>query len=328
VDLLHGKALAADGLDLRLSQRRTTVIRRILVGLDGSALAETILLDVQVLAERVRADLVLLHVTHVPEGVRAAGSPVAIEEVLAQEQAKARTYLEQVGHRLTAAGLTVHTALLVGETATEIVRYAERERIDLIALATHGRSGMRRWVHGSVADAVIHSTTTPLLLLQPASEGTAAPLGSGRIVVPLDGSSAAEAALPLAEELGRALAVPMVLVQAVDIIGLAFVGDPLTGSYSDYSAVLDVLRAEAERYLEGVAKVLRGEGVQATTEVPLGSPAEEIAARVRQHPGSLTVMSTHGRTGWRAMVLGSVTRRVSLQASGPVLVVPSPELRG
>ena len=303
------------------------MIRRILVGLDGSALAETILGGVQALARRVGAEVVLLHVTHVPDGVSTAGSAVAVDEVVAQEQSRARTYLDQVARRLAEGGLTVNTAVRAGQTGAEIVRYAERERVDLIALATHGRSGIQRWLHGSVADAVLHTTTTPLLLLQPSSEGSAAPLGSGRVVVPLDGSPVAEAALPLGEELARALGVPMVLVRVVEVVGLVFAGDPLSGAYADYQAVLEVLQAGAERYLEGVAADLRGKGLDVATEVPIGLPVDSITFHAREHPGSLIVLSTHGRTGWRAMVLGSVARRVVLQASGPVVVVPPREAR-
>ena len=141
------------------------MLRRILVGLDGSPLAETILQTVRALAARLGSEIVLLHVTHVPEMVRAMDPGPTLGEVVEQERVRAQSYLEKVTERIAGAGFAVQTAVCAGEAAAEIVRYAERERVDLIALATHGRSGMQRWVYGSVADAVLHGTTTPLLLL-------------------------------------------------------------------------------------------------------------------------------------------------------------------
>ena len=149
------------------------MLRRILVGLDGSLLAETILQTVRALAARLGSEIVLLHVTHVPEMVRAMDPGPTLGEVVEQERVRAQSYLERVTERIAGAGFAVQTAVCAGEAAAEIVRYAERERIDLIALATHGRSGMQRWVCGRVADAVLHSTTIPLLLLRPTAEGAA-----------------------------------------------------------------------------------------------------------------------------------------------------------
>jgi nucleotide-binding universal stress UspA family protein len=295
------------------------MLHRILVGLDGSPLAETILDPVRALARRLGAEVVLLHVTHVPETVRAAEPGPTLDEIVAQERERAETYLEGAARKVTDAGLTVRIAVSAGEAAAEIVRYAERERIDLIALATHGRSGMQRWLYGSVADAVLHMATTPLLLLRPIGVG-AVPPEPRRVVVPLDGSPLAEAVLPVAEELARALAAPMVLLRVVEFTGLAFGSEPF-GSFVDYQGIFDMLREDAERYLTKLAASPRGAGLTIETHASIGIPVETIAAQAREHPGTLIVMSTHGRSGWRALVLGSVARRVVLLASGPVLVM-------
>jgi nucleotide-binding universal stress UspA family protein len=297
------------------------MLRRILVGLDGSPLAETILDPVQALARRLGAEIVLLYVTHVPEKVPAAPLGPALDEIVAQDRERARAYLEGVARKVAEAGVAVRTAVCAGEAAAEIVRYAERERIDLIALATHGRSGMQRWLYGSVTDAVLHTTTTPLLLLRPTGVGARKPQELRRIVVPLDGSPLAEAVLPVAEELARALAAPIVLLRVVEFTGLAFGVEPFGSLYPDYQGIFDVLREAAERYLASVAADLRGKGLTVETRASVGSPVESITADASEHPGSVIVMSTHGRSGWRALMLGSVARRVVLLASAPVLVV-------
>jgi len=305
------------------------MMHRILVGLDGSALAETILPTVTTLAKRLAAEIVLLHVTHVPGAIQVSDLGAALDEVVGQQQRAARAYLDEVVHRVQEAPLGVRSELAVGDAAPEIVGCAERSHVDLIALATHGRSGIGRWLHGSVAEAVLHATTTPLLLLQPGVERAAAPLALQRLVVPLDGSPLAEAALPVAEDLARALGLPIVLLRVVEAVGLAFASDPLSGTFVDQQAVLEVLRDAAREYLDGLAGRIkqRSAGVDVTTEVVIGSAAESITARAREQAGSLLVLTTHGRTGWRAMLLGSVARRVALQAGMPVVVVPSPEAR-
>jgi nucleotide-binding universal stress UspA family protein len=270
---------------------------------------------------------VLLHVTHLPETVRAAQPGRTLDEIIIQERQRAQTYLEGPARRIREAGLAVQTATRAGEAAAEIVHYAKSERIDLIALATHGRSGMQRWPHGSVADAVLHTTTTPLLLLRPTGAGAVPSLEIRRILVPLDGSPLAEAVLPVAEELARALAAPIILLRVVEFSALAFGAEPFGSPYLDYQSMFDVLREDAEQYLTKVAADLRGKGLTVETHASLGIPADAITAHGRKEPGSVIVMSTHGRSGWRALVLGSVARRVVLLASGPVLVVRSAEAR-
>jgi nucleotide-binding universal stress UspA family protein len=292
-------------------------MKRILVGLDGSPLAETILPTLRDLARRTDAQVVLLHVVHIPKTVPTEAG-IALDEIVTQEQREAASYLRRLARELDAGGLTVRTAVVIGETAPEIVRFAERENIDLVALATHGRSGMQRWLHGSVADAVLHTITRPLLLLRPSLEA-AAPATIRRLVVALDGSPLAEHALSPARDLARALAVPLVLLHVVDFLQPAFAADPYGGA--NYQQLLTMVEAGAASYLGEVAARERAHGLTVETVQVTGAPAEVIAHYVRAHPDSLLVLGTHGRSGWRAAVIGSVARRVVLLAGGPVLLV-------
>jgi nucleotide-binding universal stress UspA family protein len=292
-------------------------IHSILVGLDGSTLAETILPTLRALARRCRAEIVLLHVVHVPKTVPAEAG-IALDEVVEQERREAAGYLRRLARELDTDGIAVRTAVVVGETAPEIVRFAEHEHIDLVALATHGRSGMQRLLHGSVADAVLHTATRPLLLLRPSLE-TPAPADIRRLVVALDGSPLAEQALPPARELARALGVPLVLLSVVDLLQPAFAADPYGGV--SYPRILTILEEGTEQYLAEVAVRERKHGVTVETVRATGNPSEVIAHYVKAHPDSLLVLGTHGRSGWRAALIGSVARRVVLLASAPVLVV-------
>ena len=303
-------------------------MQRILVGLDGSSLAEAILDPVRALAKHLGAEVVLLHVTHVPETVRALETGRTLDEIVVQERERAQTYLDGMARRLSAAGVAARTKVSAGETAVEIVRCADRERIDLIALSTHGRSGIQRWLYGSVADGVLHTTKTPLLLLRPAGTGAAATPAPRRLLVPLDGSAVAEAAVPMAEELARSLGAPILLLRAVEVTDFAFGAERFGSPYVYYQGIFDTLRDEAERYLDRLAVGLRGKGLTVETRVCIGMPVDAITARAGEHAGTVIVMSTHGRSGWRAAVLGSVARRVVALASTPVLVVQSTDAPG
>jgi nucleotide-binding universal stress UspA family protein len=274
---------------------------------------------VRSLAERVGAELVLLHVTQIPESFRAAAD-VTLDGVVERERREAQSYLRRVARELGATGLTVRSEVAVGEPAAEIVRGAEHEQVDLLALATHGRSGLQRWLHGSVADAVLHTTTKPLLLLRPTVEAPVSP-DIKRVIVPLDGSPVAEEALPAARELAGRLGVPMELLRVVEIISLAFAADPYGGFYVDYARVLKALEDGARAYLEELAGRERQHGVTVETFVEAGVVAEAITHHAAGRPGSLLVIGSHGRSGWRAAVMGSVARRVVLLATGPVMVL-------
>lgn len=293
-------------------------LQRILVGLDGSPLAESVLGAVRALAGRLGAEVTLLHVAHVPESIRAAAD-VTIDGAVARERHEAERYLRRIARELREAGIAVRTSVAVGDAALEIMKSADRDDSDLLALATHGRSGVWRWLHGSVADAVLHGTTRPLLLLRPSV--TTPPTGDvERLVVPLDGSAVAEEALALARDLAQRLHVPLELLQVVEVASLVFTADPASQLLFDHTRMLEMMLGGAKAYLEDVADRERRHGVRVETTVSAGGVAPTIAFH-GDRPGSLVVLGSHGRTGWRAAVLGNVARRVVALAEGPVLVV-------
>ena len=146
----------------------------ILVPLDGSELSETALPHAQALAEKLGASILLLRVANISATIMAATGPdtgmVApdlIEEVIEDQEEDAKTYLERVGQRLKAAGCQVTWQVVEGSPAQAIVETARKNNCDLIALATHGRTGLVRAVLGSVADAVVRESHLPVLLIRP-----------------------------------------------------------------------------------------------------------------------------------------------------------------
>ena len=298
------------------------MLQHILVGLDGSPLAETILASVSILAKALGAEVTLLHAVHLSEDMQKDEPSRLLQPAIQHAETQAQDYLSRVAQRLSNSGIKVRSQVTVGDAVTAIVRTAQQQGIDLIALSTHGRSGLTRWFYGSVAEKVLHTTHTPLLLVRPIAEQAVTSPGLTQIVVPLDGSPLAEAALPLAETLAARANVPLILLRVVEVLSLDF-GDPTGLSYGSYPQILESLQEATEDYLNQLAVSLRGKGFSIQTEAPVGLPADKIVGYAHEHPGSLVVITTHGRTGFAGFVLGSVARRVVQLGNTPTLVVRS-----
>jgi nucleotide-binding universal stress UspA family protein len=144
------------------------MFRRIIVPLDGSALSEAILPEVERLAADSPVELVLLAVGAIPHEVQNRAGTVAYLDDIAREEADdLAQYLEGHAHRLQTGRVHARTRVRFGEPAAEIVRCADEEEADAIAMSTHGRTGLDRLVHGSVAGTVRRSSRLPVLLLRP-----------------------------------------------------------------------------------------------------------------------------------------------------------------
>lgn len=145
-------------------------ISKILVPLDGSSFAEAALS----MAWRLAVDTgAALHCVSVAEG-----KPEPIERVIGYtfvghesrieaDRSALRSYLDDVEREFSAETLPVKTKVLIGDPATRLIAYAEANACDLIVMATHGRSGVRRWALGSVAEKVVRHTFVPVMLVRP-----------------------------------------------------------------------------------------------------------------------------------------------------------------
>lgn len=151
--------------------------QRILVPLDGSAFAEQALHHAQQVAQPGQSEIHLLSVAPLLEDQSLAAVdlyPVYVyRDYLVDHNAEKDRitaelagYLEQVSARVKAAGFTPAPAIRFGQPAEEIITYAAKSGCDLIAMSTHGRSGIGRWVYGSVADKVLRSSSVPVLLVR------------------------------------------------------------------------------------------------------------------------------------------------------------------
>lgn len=146
------------------------MFKRILVPLDGSKFAEAALPQAQMLAECSGSDgsIELLRVAVHPSSYVYVADPTALANLYDSDLAHCQDYLKQVASRLTETALTpVSTAVLEGPVADAVLDYAETSGADLIVMSTHGRSGMERWLLGSVAEKVVRGAKMPVLLVRP-----------------------------------------------------------------------------------------------------------------------------------------------------------------
>jgi nucleotide-binding universal stress UspA family protein len=289
-------------------------MEKLMVTLDGSELSELAIPLSRGLARATGAEVVLFRaaVAQVVPGLDPSYMQV-------QVVAEAQQYLEAWEDRLRSAGFNVTSVVSYGPAAEQIVDMAEFLGVDLIVMCTHGRSGLGRWVYGSVADKVLRASSVPVLLVRARDYH---PQGDevvpSRILVPLDGSKLAEAILPYVADLSGRLEATVVLFQVLQPVEEALVEEGRVVAYVD--ELMAQKSAAARRYLEDVAGRLAADGLQTEIKVAFGNAPEEIIQNAHQLGIDMIAMSTHGRSGVSRWVYGSVADRV-LRGSGlPVLL--------
>ncbi|MGE5850097.1 MAG: universal stress protein [Candidatus Methylomirabilota bacterium] len=309
------------------------MFQRILVPLDGSRLAEAILPDVLELAAQQRAEVVLLRVAlaHALPAVELTEAQVHVVE-------EAERYLADVEHRLAGRGIRVSNVVRYGRAAEEILDHARTSDIDLIAMSTHGRSGIERVLLGSVAERVLREAPVPVFLRRaapPAPAGAGAevqearapvrphgaassPRPIGHILCPVDFSPTSYAAMAqaglLAQRFSADLTVLHVVYDPLDVTCLHIPHPP-------EEQLREELIREAERTLQAQVRRRLRSLPRAKTAVVLGMPFREIVRYAQAHGVDLIVMGTQGLSGLNHLIMGSTAERVVRMAACPVLSI-------
>lgn len=282
----------------------------ILVPLDGSELAERALPYAAALAPALQRPIVLMIATYTPEvwnRVPVAGNYEATAHAYCVE------YLERVGARLES--LDVRTDVRDGFGREQILDAVHDHGASLIVATSHGRSGITRWAYGSTASHLAHQSEVPILVVGRGALAQSNPVSIKRIMVPLDGSTLAEAALPFATELGGAFGARVTLVRVVPWAAQAYpYGSPST--YADIDAELESM---ANAYLSKVSRKLES-SVNVDDILLRGFAADALTQFVDEQATDLVVMTTHARVGLQRAVLGSTADRM-LQGRAPVLLI-------
>jgi nucleotide-binding universal stress UspA family protein len=292
----------------------------ILVPLDGSTYAERALPLAVGLAQAMKAGLVLVCACSATS-VKGQHPGEAQFEAVADAQA----YLAGVAGRLTKEDISVEIAAPATPAPEGILATIISSHADLVVMCSHGRSGLGRWIYGSVTEAMVARSPVPILLVRPVGPVPTVPLKAGQpsLLVALDGSAFSEAALAPAAGLAQALGAIMVLLRVVTwpILGYANLTGTEPGTQEVEAAIEEEEEVEAKKYLEDVAARLQKDGIDAKAIVRLGWPAEAILDEAKLAGASLIVMATHGRTGLRQLLLGSVALEVVHRGLLPLLLV-------
>lgn len=343
------------------------MLTQIVVPLDGSRMAEKSIPHAVALARATGRGLTLLQVVPKPEKTSAlawGAPPVSAASALHEEKlTSAGEYLQNVTLRIAGYGgdaVPVRSEVLDGDAAEAIVVYAEEHpEVLMLVMATRGRSGLTRWVLGSVAEKVLEVSPVPLALIRcDAVSETRADAGASAfgswglppvpdyrtILVPLDYSVLAEGALPQAMELANATGASLLLVSVLPLPDPVDLPVPPQAkrdesANSDLAEVLLPPRQNLRKvfedlherekmaltqYMSSVAHRVEG-AISPETDVRIqvmeGDAAKEILRAGQEADADLIVMSTNGRGGLSRLWLGHVALKVVREAAVPVLLM-------
>lgn len=317
------------------------MFQRILVPLDGSPRAERALPVAARIARTSGGSILLLQVVNPPidyGGGLAAGG-LMTGEMIEAEMAEATGYLKTVAMSEVMAGITITTEVLYGSPARDILAYAEVQEADLIVLCSHGRTGFKQWVLGSVAHRLVHQSPVPVLVLRDTGDilVRSKAMLPFRVFVPLDGSQLAETALVPAAHLAAALTAPgrgtLHLAQVAKLSTTAVAGS-FVSQFNE--STLEYDKAYLTKVAEQLQTTMKDLKLSISWSIAGETKDEDVAATLRtmaEHgergkeresdgDGDLIVISTHGRGGLERWVMGSVTERLLNSTKLPMLIVP------
>lgn len=273
------------------------IFRRITVPVDGSSTAERGVAFALELA-RGGGAVVLCSVVDPSLVCMPVSQGVAIDfgSMLAVLDDDAAVFCERAAARAAAAGIPAETEILHGGCVASIISLAAGNASDAIVIATHGRTGIARAMLGSVAEGVLRESVVPVAVVHEKDE-----MRTGPIVVAIDSSPAALAALDTAIGMAKSRATPITLVHVRE---------------EGNGAV-----APADSVLSGALSRTNASGIEATIVTRIGMPSVQILALAEQLEACMIVMGTHGRALLSRIIVGSVAASVVERARIPVITV-------
>jgi nucleotide-binding universal stress UspA family protein len=301
------------------------MLDQLLVTLDGSDFGEHALPFAQAIAERTRATVTLSHVrccdppTDLLQNTPFQYEGVNMEAYDEKHAVEQQAYLDKKVAELRAdlPGIQVEAALLEGYVTEALERYANQIRAGLVVMTTHGRTGVSRAWLGSVADSLVRQSAFPLLVIRPLEGGERFPAPRFQhILVPLDGSSTGEKILDPAMVLGEAMGSRFTLlhVASPQVTFGARISPLPAGNHRERME-------KARSYLSRAEERLKEKGLEAESVLDSHfSPARAILKIADDRGVDLIAMATHGYTGVRRAILGSVTDKVLRGSRWPLLL--------
>ena len=296
-------------------------INNLLVPLDGSSLAESVLPVVSQLARKLGARVTLIHVIEkdAPEKIHG--------ETHLTKSDQAEKYLSSVASSDIMKGLSVtfhvHEAG-VRDVAQSISDHTEELDQDLVVMCTHGSSGLRGILFGSNAQQVISLGNTPVLLVKPPRRFLPQSYTFDKFLVALDGNPDHEQSLSFAVRLAKACAATLHLLIAIPQFGT------MSGEVTPANRLLpgttarmmDMIVPVAQEYLDKIRVRIESGGLRVKTIISRRNPSDAISTTVKETRADLIILATHGKKGAGAFWNGSLTPKISKSSRVPLLLIP------
>jgi nucleotide-binding universal stress UspA family protein len=295
--------------------------QKILAPLDGSRLAESILPYIVAYTRVNGTEVTFVRVIESDPTAPDQNDPVDWH----LRKVEARAYLDRLADELRPFGLSIQTEVLEGPIADRLIEFAQRQEYDLIALSSHGQSGLSGWTLGSVAQKVILRSRKSILLVPAYADGATTELNAElgaltfqRILVPLDGSQRAESVLAKASALARHHGAELLLIHVVTPPHLL---QRMPLSEEDLALsdrIVERNQYEAERYFEQLSmrleptpqtRVLRGEHVPT-----------ELQRLIQQEAIDLVILTAHGHVHDDRRPYGNLATSLLTYGSAPLVV--------
>ncbi|WP_135304802.1 universal stress protein [Haloarcula amylovorans] len=224
---------------------------------------------------------------------------------------------ERACNDLSESGVPVEQAVRTDIPHKAILRYATEQDIDLVVMGTHGRTGVERYLLGSVTEKVVRLSDVPVLTVK-AENDAEVTYPYTDILVPTDGSEGSEAAIGPAVDIASTYDARLHALSVIDTMAM--------GVDVRSVGVLDALEESAESAVEIIEEQATQASVSAVeTAIKHGSPYRGIRSYVEEHDIDLVVMGTHGRSGIERYLLGSVAEKTVRTSPVPVMTVRQPE---
>lgn len=297
------------------------IIKQLLVPLDGSKLAESVLPLVTQLAKKINVSVTLIHIIEKDAPEKIHGQRHLTRPDQAQE------YLNSLAAAADFRGITVNFHVhesSVKNVAKSISEHSQELNQDLVVLCTHGSGGLHDLLFGSIAQQVIALGNTPVLLINPSNENTVIKCGFKNFLIPLDGNPEHEQVLEFSSELAKICGAGLHLLMAIPQYGsmsgeMTIVNRLLPGTTSK---MMDMIVPDAEEYLKMLKLKLEQSGLKVTTSASRNNPDRAIMETAKKTKADLIILATHGKKGADALLEGSVTPKISKSSKIPLLLVP------
>jgi nucleotide-binding universal stress UspA family protein len=296
------------------------VINHILVPLDGSALAECVLPHVKAIAPVTKARVTLIHVLEHPEN-RSGGPPVDPLGWHMQKQ-EVQRYLEEKIEQLQKEGLDASLSMLEGKSAEGIIDFAQTNAVDLIALSTHGRTGLTGWNVSSVVQKVLLRSYRSILLVRAYGTGSSNEVAYKRLFVASDCSARGEYIIPFAISLAQFHKSRIILgtvIEKPEVIQRL----PLTEDEINLANQLsEINQRTATHCHKQITTQLSLKGIDFETHIRVADHAiGALHDMVEEVQADMVMLVAHGETGERRWPYGSITTSLIAHGNVPLMII-------